>query len=259
MEFISGGAPLAPELAEFFTTVGLPLYQGYGLTETSPVIATNLPRANRIGTVGLPIPGLETRFAEDGELLVRGPCVMQGYYKKPEETRAALSPDGWLATGDIGRLDADGYLMITDRKKELLKTAGGKMIAPAPIENALKSSPFILNAVLVGDRRPYIAALVVPNFVTVQARASEAGLTLSSPQEMAASAWVHDLIESEIKRLTPTLAQFETIKRFALLEREFTFDGGELTFTLKLKRRVIDQRYGDVIERLYAQPAGVRT
>jgi long-chain acyl-CoA synthetase len=259
MEFISGGAPLAPELAEFFTTVGLPLYQGYGLTETSPVIATNLPRANRIGTVGLPIPGLETRIAEDGELLVRGPCVMQGYYKKPEETRAVLSPDGWLATGDIGRLDADGYLIITDRKKELLKTAGGKMIAPAPIENALKSSPFILNAVLVGDRRPYIAALVVPNFVTVQARASESGLKLSSPQEMAASAWVHELIESEIKRLTPTLAQFETIKRFALLEREFTFDGGELTFTLKLKRRVIDQRYGDVIERLYAQPAGVRT
>jgi long-chain acyl-CoA synthetase len=259
MEFISGGAPLAPELAEFFTTVGLPLYQGYGLTETSPVIATNLPRANRIGTVGLPIPGLETRIAEDGELLVRGPCVMQGYFKKPEETRAVLSPDGWLATGDIGRLDADGYLIITDRKKELLKTAGGKMIAPAPIENALKSSPFILNAVLVGDRRPYIAALVVPNFVTVQARASEAGLELSSPQEMAASAWVHNLIESEIKRLTPTLAQFETIKRVALLEREFTFDGGELTFTLKLKRRVIDQRYGEVIERLYAQPAGVRT
>jgi len=259
MEFISGGAPLAPELAEFFTTVGLPLYQGYGLTESSPVIATNLPRANRIGTVGRPIPGLETRIAEDGELLVRGPCVMQGYYKKPEETRAVLSPDGWLATGDIGRLDADGYLIITDRKKELLKTAGGKMIAPAPIENTLKSSPFILNVVLIGDRRPYIAALIVPNFATVQARASEAGLKLSSPQEMAASAWVHDLIESEIKRLTATLAQFETIKRFALLEREFTFDGGELTFTLKLKRRVIDQRYGDVIERLYAQPAGVRT
>jgi long-chain acyl-CoA synthetase len=258
MEFISGGAPLAPELAEFFTTVGLPLFQGYGLTESSPVISTNLPRENHIGTVGRPIPGIETRIAEDGELLVRGPCVMQGYYKKPEETRAVLSPDGWLATGDIGRLDADGYLTITDRKKELLKTAGGKMIAPAPIENALKSSPYILNAVLVGDRRPYIAALIVPNFVTVQARASQAGLKLSSPQEMAGSVWVRDLIESEIKRLTPTLAQFETIKRFALLDREFTFDGGELTFTLKLKRRVIDQRYGEVIERLYAQPSAVR-
>ena len=255
VEFISGGAPLAPELAEFFTTVGLPLYQGYGLTETSPVVATNLPSASHIGTVGRPIPGVEVRTAQDGELLVRGPCVMQGYYKKPEETRAVLSPDGWLATGDIGRLDADGYLVITDRKKELLKTAGGKLIAPAPIENALKSSPFILSAALVGDRRPYIAALIFPNFATVQGRAAQAGVKLTSPQEMVSSSWVHELIEGEVKRLTAHLAQFETIKRFALIDREFTFDGGELTFTLKLKRRVIDQRYGDVIERLYAQPA----
>ena len=258
VEFISGGAPLAPELAEFFTTVGLPLYQGYGLTETSPVVATNLPSACHIGTVGRPISDVEVRTAEDGELLVRGPCVMQGYYKKPEETRAVLSSDGWLATGDIGGLDADGYLSITDRKKELLKTAGGKLIAPAPIENALKSSPFILNAVLIGDRRPYIAALIVPNFATVQPRAAQAGVNLASPKEMVSSAWVRDLIEGEIKRLTANLAQFETIKRFALIEREFTFDGGELTFTLKLKRRVIDQRYSDVIERLYAQPATVQ-
>jgi long-chain acyl-CoA synthetase len=257
VEFISGGAPLAPELVEFFTTVGLPLYQGYGLTETSPVVATNLPSACHIGTVGRPISGVEVRTAEDGELLVRGPCVMQGYYKKPEETRAVLAPDGWLATGDIGQLDADGYLSITDRKKELLKTAGGKLIAPAPIENALKSSPFILSAVLVGDRRPYISALIVPNFATVQARAAQAGVKLASLQEMVSSAWVHELIEGEVKRLTANLAQFETIKRFALIDREFTFDGGELTFTLKLKRRVIDQRYGDVIERLYAQPAPV--
>jgi len=257
VEFISGGAPLAPELAEFFTTVGLPLFQGYGLTETSPVVATNLPSASRIGTVGRPIPGVEVRTAEDGELLVRGPCVMQGYYKKADETRAVLSSDGWLATGDIGHLDADGYLSITDRKKELLKTAGGKLVAPAPIENALKSSPFILSAVLVGDRRPYIAALIVPNFATVQARASQGGVKLASPQEMVSSAWVHDLIEGEIKRLTANLAQFETIKRFALLDRDFTFDGGELTFTLKLKRRVIDQRYAEVIDRLYAQPAPV--
>jgi long-chain acyl-CoA synthetase len=258
MEFISGGAPLAPELAEFFTAVGLPVYQGYGLTESSPVIATNLPGENHIGTVGRPVPGVEARIADDGELLVRGPCVMQGYYKKPEETRAAILPDGWLATGDIGKIDSDGYLTITDRKKELLKTAGGKMIAPAPIENALKSSPYILNAAIVGDRRPYIAALIVPNFATVQARAQQSGIKLSSPQEMVASPWAHDLIEGEIKRLTENLAQFETIKRFALIEREFTFDGGELTFTLKLKRRVIDQRYGEIIEQLYAQPSAVR-
>ena len=258
IEFISGGAPLAPELAEFFTAVDMPLYQGYGLTESSPVIATNLPGENHIGTVGRPIPGVETRIAEDGELLVRGPCVMQGYYRKPEETRAAISPDGWLSTGDIGRLDADGYLTITDRKKELLKTAGGKLIAPAPIENALKSSPYILNAVVVGDRRPYLAALIVPNFATVQARAQQSGVTISSAKQMVASAWVHELIEGEIKRLTLNLAQFETIKRFALLEREFTFDGGELTFTLKLKRRVIDERYREEIERLYAQPSPAR-
>jgi long-chain acyl-CoA synthetase len=257
VEFISGGAPLAPELAEFFTTVGLPLFQGYGLTETSPVVATNLPSANSIGTVGRPVPGVEVRTAEDGELLVRGPCVMQGYYKKPEETRAVLSPEGWLATGDIGHLDENGFLRITDRKKELLKTAGGKLIAPAPIENALKSSPYILSAALVGDRRPYIVALIVPNFATVQARALQEGVKLGSVQEMASSPWVRELIGGEIQRLTANLAQFETIKRFALLDREFTFDGGELTFTLKLKRRVIDERYRDVIERLYAQPAPV--
>jgi long-chain acyl-CoA synthetase len=182
---------------------------------------------------------------------------MQGYYKKPEETREVLSPDGWLATGDIGRLDNDGYLSITDRKKELLKTAGAKMIAPAPLENVLKSSPYISSVALVGDRRPYVVALIVPNFATVEARAAEAGVRISSPQEMVSSAWVHDLIEREIQRLTANLAQFETVKRFALLEREFTFDGGELTFTLKLKRRVIEQRYGDVIERLYTQPSPV--
>jgi long-chain acyl-CoA synthetase len=257
VEFISGGAPLATELAEFFNTVGLPLYQGYGLTETSPVISTNLPGSSRVGTVGRPIAGVEVRIAEDGELLVRGPCVMQGYAKKPEETRAVLSPDGWLATGDIGRIEPDGFLVITDRKKELLKTAGGKLIAPAPIENALKTSPFILNAALVGDRRPYVAALIVPNFATVQARAAQGGVKFNSPQEMVSSAWVHDLIEGEIKRLTSNLAQFETIKRFALIDREFTFDGGELTFTLKLKRRVISERYAGAIERLYAQPSPV--
>jgi long-chain acyl-CoA synthetase len=198
------------------------------------------------------------RIAEDGEILARGPCVMKGYYKRPEDTSAVISPEGWLATGDIGCLDPDGYLIITDRKKELLKTAGGKMIAPAPIENALKSSPYILNAVVVGDRRPYITALIVPNFTSVQARASEAGLKFASPQELIAHPWVHQLIESEIKRLTANLAQYESIKHFALLEREFTFDGGEFTFTLKLKRRVINERYAEIIDRLYAQPSAAR-
>ena len=170
--FISGGAPLARELAEFFTTVGVPVYQGYGLTETSPVIATNVPGANHIGTVGLPIPGIEARIAEDGELQVRGPWSCWATTKSPTKP-AVLSPDGWFSTGDIGHLDHDGYLVITDRKKELLKTAGGKLVAPAPIENALKTSPYIASIVLVGDQRRFISALIVPNFTTVQARARE--------------------------------------------------------------------------------------
>ena len=180
---------------------------------------------------------------------------MMGYYKRPEETREAISPDGWLATGDIGYLDKDGYLVITDRKKELLKTAGGKLVAPAPIENALKTSPYIQNAALVGDKRRFIAALIVPNFTTVEARARQEGVTFASPAELLAHPWAHQLIEAEIARLTASLAQYETIKRFALLERDFTFDGGELTYTLKLKRRVIEKQYADIIESLYAEPS----
>ena len=177
---------------------------------------------------------------------------MKGYYHKPEDTQAVISPDGWFSTGDIGSLN-DGYLTITDRKKELLKTAGGKFVAPAPIENALKSSPYIVGAALVGDRRPYIAALIVPNFATVQARATQEGVKLASPQEMVADPWVRGLIKGEIKRLTANLAQYETIKRFALLDREFTFDGGELTFTMKLKRRIIESRYAELIESMYGE------
>ncbi len=256
--FISGGAPLARELAEFFTAVGLPIMQGYGLTETSPVIATNGVPENRVGTVGRPIRGVEVRIADDGEILVRGPCVMMGYYKRPEETRAAISPDGWFATGDIGHLDADGYLVITDRKKEMLKTAGGKLVAPAPIENALKQSPYILNAAVIGDQRRFIAALIVPNFGAVETRAKEAGLALHSPAEIAASAWTQQLIEAEIARLTGNLAQYESIKRFALIDHDFTFDSGELTYTLKLKRRVIGERYAAIIEALYAEASPVR-
>jgi long-chain acyl-CoA synthetase len=253
--FVSGGAPLAPQLAEFFTAVGLPVSQGYGLTETSPVVTNNIVKPNHIGTVGYPLRDIEVRIADDGEVLVRGPCVMMGYYKKPEETRAAISPDGWLSTGDVGYLDKDGYLVITDRKKDLLKTAGGKLVAPAPIENALKTSPFVSNAALVGDKRRFIAALLVPNFSNIEARASAQGITFKSPAEMAGHPWVHKLIEGEIARLTANLAQYETIKRFVLLDRDFTFDGGELTYTLKLKRRVIEERYADAIGRLYAEPS----
>lgn len=250
--FISGGAPLARELAEFFWAVGVVIYQGYGLTETSPVVSTNGPDANKVGTVGRPIAHVDVRIAEDGEILVRGPCVMLGYYKNLEETRAVLDGDGWLRTGDVGYLDPDGYLVVTERKKDLLKTAGGKFVAPQPIENSLKSSPYILNAAVLGDRRRFVAALIVPHFAHVEARAGENGLRFSSPAELAAHPWVHELIGREIERLTAHLAQYETIKRFALLDHDFTFDTGELTYTMKLKRRVIEERYHDVIERLYA-------
>ena len=199
-----------------------------------------------------PIPNVEVRIAEDGEILVRGPCVMRGYYSKPEETRAALSDDGWLRTGDIGYLDADGFLVVTERKKDLIKTAAGKFVAPQPIENSLKSSPFIQNAAVVGDKRKFVVALVVPHFANVTARAREIGIEFSLPGELAAHPWVRELISQEIQRLTAHLAQYETIKRFALLDHDFSFDSGELTYTMKLKRRVIEERYCEVIEQLYA-------
>ncbi len=253
----SGGAPLSQALAEFYWTVGIPIYQGYGLTETSPIVSSNYPE-NRMGSSGKPIPNVQVRAAEDGEILVKGPCVMQGYYKNPEATREVLTEDGWFRTGDIGHVDKDNYLFITDRKKDLLKTAAGKFVAPQPIENALKTSPYILNAMVIGDRRKFIVALVAPNPVTVSAKAAEQGIRFSSNAEMAAHPWVHSLIDAEIKRLTVHLAQYETIKRFALLPEDFTFDNGSLTFTLKLKRRVVEQQYAGVIESLYADVAEPR-
>src|ERR1019366_2642760 len=231
---------------------GVPVYQGYGLTETSPVVSSNCPSANKVGTVGKPISNVGVRIAEDGEIFVHGPCVMQGYYKKPEETRAVISTDGWLATGDIGHLDADGYLYVTDRKKDLFKTAAGKFVAPQPIENILKVSPLILNAVLVGDARRFIAALIVPNFANVEAAARAQGRAFASHEQLAGDPWVRELIDREVARVNSNLAQYETIKRFALLDHDFTFDGGQLTYTLKLKRRVIDERYASVIDSLYA-------
>jgi long-chain acyl-CoA synthetase len=250
--FSSGGAPLAPELAEFFWSVGITIHQGYGLTETSPVVTANTPAANKVGTVGRPIAHVQLKIADDGEILVKGPNVMQGYYRKPDETREVFTPDGWFRTGDIGRLDEDGYLIITDRKKELLKTAAGKFIAPAPIENTLKTSPYITNAIVVGDKRKFVSVLVVPNFANIEGAARKAGRDFATPAQMPADPWVRDLLSGEIQRLTAPLAQYEKPKRFAILEQDFTYASGELTYTLKMKRRVIEQRYQDVIARLYA-------
>jgi long-chain acyl-CoA synthetase len=256
--FISGGGPLSRELIEFFWAVGVPVYQGYGLTEASPVVSANYPGMNKVGTVGRPIEHVSVRIAEDGEILVQGPCVMKGYYLKPAETSAVISPEGWLATGDIGRLDEDGFLYVTDRKKDLFKTAAGKFVAPQPIENVLKVSPLISNAVLVGDARKFIAALIVPNFANVESAARRAGRTFVSPEKLAADPWVHELIGREVAAVNSKLAQYETIKKFALLDHDFTFDGGQLTYTLKLKRRVIAERYAQIIDELYAEAPQVK-
>jgi long-chain acyl-CoA synthetase len=248
---LSGGAPLSKSLAEFFWAVGIPIYQGYGLTETSPVLTNNYPR-NRVGSSGRPIANVQIRIADDGEILAKGPCVMQGYYKSPESTSAALTEDGWFKTGDIGYLDRDNYLFITDRKKDLLKTAAGKFVAPQPIENTLKTSPYILNAMIVGDQRKFVVALIVINPSTVASKLAQDGLSFSSNAEMAAHPRTYSLIESEVHRLTSNLAQYETIKRFALLPDDFTFASGALTFTMKLKRRVVEQQYHGLIDKLYA-------
>jgi long-chain acyl-CoA synthetase len=240
----------------------MPILQGYGLTETSPVVSASTLKANRIGAVGRPIAGVQVKIAEDGEILVRGNCVMQGYYRKPDATQAAFTPDGWLLTGDIGRLDADDYLFVTDRKKELLKTAGGKYVAPAPIENLLKASPLITNAMVVGDTRKFVSVLVVVNFTGIEAEARKAGREFQTHAQMLTDPWVRDLYTHELERLTAPLAQYEKPKRFALLEKDFTYANGELTYTMKLKRRVIEQRYQDVIARLYAdveEPRPTRT
>jgi long-chain acyl-CoA synthetase len=251
-KFASGGAPLAPEIAEFFWSVGIPVYQGYGLTETSPVISTNYRGHNKVGTVGPAIPNVQIKIAEDGEILVKGPNVMQGYFGKPDQTQAVFTPDGWFMTGDIGRLDSEGYLTITDRKKELLKTAAGKLVAPAPIENTLKSSPFITNAIVVGDKHKFVSVLVVPNVAAIESEARKNSHEFSTPRQMVNDPWVHEFMSREIERLTANLAQYEKPKRFAMIEQDFTYASGELTYTLKLKRRIIERRYQDVIARLYA-------
>jgi long-chain acyl-CoA synthetase len=248
---MSGGAPLSKSLGEFFWAIGIPLYQGYGLTETSPVLTSNYPR-NRVGSSGQPIANVQIRIADDGEILAKGPCVMQGYYKSPESTREAFTDDGWFKTGDIGFLDKDNYLFITDRKKDLLKTAAGKFVAPQPIENCLKASPYILNAMVVGDQRKFVVALLVINPVTVGARLAEEGLNFSSSGEMASHPRTYALIEEEVNRLTVHLAQYESIKRFALLPDDFTFDSGTLTFTMKLKRRVVEKQFNGLIDKLYS-------
>lgn len=249
--FVSGGAPLSPEVCEFFWHAGLPILEGYGLTETSPVIAVNSFAANRAGTVGRPVDGVEVRIAADGEILVRGPNVMKGYFGRPDETAEVLH-DGWLHTGDIGLLDDGGFLKITDRKKEIFKTSGGKYIAPQPLENRLKESPLVANAVIVGANRRFAAALLVPNFEAVAARLGSADGPPDT-KALVADPRLREILAGEVERANEGLAPYETIKKFAVLARDFTIEEDELTPTLKIKRRVIDRRYADVIEGLYRE------
>jgi long-chain acyl-CoA synthetase len=249
--FISGSAPLSPEIASFFYAAGVTILEGYGLTETSPVTNVNLPGGMRIGTVGPPIPGTEIAIAEDGEILVRGPQVMKGYYNRPEATAQVIDADGWFHTGDIGEIDQDGYLRITDRKKDLIVTAGGKNIAPQPIENLVKLSRFVSEAVMVGDRKPYPVVLVVPNFETLEAWARTQGIPTDDRAALIADPRVHARVEEDVMRKLSALARFEQPKKIALLPREFSIERGELTPSMKVKRKIVQEHYADVLESLY--------
>ena len=250
--FVSGAAPLSADIAKFFYSAGLPVIEGYGLTETSPVLTLNPLDRIKLGTVGRAIPGIELKIASDGEILARGPNIMQGYYKLPEATKETIDADGWLHTGDIGEIDSDGYLKITDRKKELLKTAGGKYIAPQPIELAVKRNKFVANAMMYGDRRKFPIIVIVPNFDNLERWALERSLTYGTHAELIGLADVRAKVEREVMSMLPHLAKFETPKKVVLIEKDFTIESGELTPTLKVKRRVVEQHYKDVIDRAYS-------
>lgn len=248
---ITGGAALPDEIFLIFTGAGISIMQGYGLTETSPVISSNNPSAVKVGTVGKPIRNVNVRIANDGEIEVKGPGVMRGYYHKEDATKRVFTDDGWFRTGDIGHTDDEGFLVITDRKKELFKTSGGKYIAPSPIEQMLRASRFISQAVLIGNERKFPAALIVPNFEMLESYAKLKDLDIKTHEEFCHNERILDLFTRQIEAMTQSLAQFEKIKKFALLSRELTVENGELTPTLKVKRRVIDEKYRDLIDEIY--------
>lgn len=250
--FVSGGAPLSRDIAEFFFALGVWILEGYGLTESAPVITVNTFENIKFGTVGRPVPGVEVRIEPDGEIAARGPNIMQGYFRKPSETAEVLK-GGWLYTGDIGHLDEDGYLVITDRKKDLIITSGGKNIAPQPIENSLKQNPYIANAVIVGGTRRFISALIVPDFDKLEAYARTNGITFGTRSDLVKDARVTDFLRKEIDRATPFLASFEKVKKILVLDRDFDLDAGEITPTLKVKRNIIETKYKDLIDSLYKE------
>jgi long-chain acyl-CoA synthetase len=248
--FVSGGAPLAPEINKFFYAAGLTILEGYGLTETSPVIAVNIPTAFRIGTVGKPVPGVEVAIAPDGEILTRGPHVMRGYFNKPTATAEAIDSEGWFHTGDIGEV-RDGFLAITDRKKDIIVTAGGKNIAPQPIENKIKTNKYVSQAVMIGDRRKYPVVLVVPNWDHLEKWATLHNILWTDRAQLLAMPTIHAKMEKEIFGECAELARYEMPKKVGLLEHDFSIERGELTPTLKVKRRVVDKQYKAMIDSLY--------
>ena len=249
--FVTGSAPMSAEIAKFFFAARLPVIEGYGLTETSPVLTLNPFDRPKLGSVGLPVPDVRIKIAPDGEILAKGPNVMQGYYQKPDATREAIDADGWFHTGDIGELDGDGFLKITDRKKDLIKTAGGKYVAPQPIENKVKLNKFVANAVLLGDQRKFPILLIVPNYEQLEPWARERGLPYTTRAELLALPDVKTKIEMEVMGMLRDLARFESPKKIVLLEQDFTIENGELTPTLKVKRRAVEKRYAAQIEAAY--------
>ena len=248
--FVSGGAPLGKELAAWYADIGIRLHEGYGLTETSPVIAINNPRAHKLGTVGRPLPNVNVRIADDNEILVRGPSIFRGYWNRPEETASAFV-DGWFKTGDIGNLDDEGYLSVTDRKKDLLKTSGGKFIAPQPVENTLKLHSMIGTAVVLGDRRKYASVLIAPHFPLLENWARANHISFSSRESLVAHPKVQELYYDIVGEVNRSLARFETLKKILLVPDEFNSIDGTLTPTLKLRRKVIEERYREQIDLLY--------
>ena len=257
--YFSGGAPLGKEMADWFCCMGIPICEGYGLTETSPTISVNRRDAFKLGTVGKPNAIVQVRIAEDGELLVKGAQVFKGYWNMPEETRAAFTPDGWFKTGDIAQMDSDGFISITDRKKGLIKTSGGKFIAPQPIENALKNNVLIAQAAVVGDKRKYASVILSPHFPLLEDWAHANQVNFSSRADLVGNNKVRELYRGIVEDLNKKLAQFETIKKILIVPDEFTVATGEITPTLKLKRRVIEAKYKDQIDDLYQEPHPVET
>lgn len=250
--FISGAAPLSKDIGEFFYAMGLVVMEGYGLTETSPVISVNTFDNVKFGSVGPPIPGVEVKIAEDGEIFAKGPNVMKGYYKMEEETKEVFEGE-WFKTGDIGHLDEEGRLVITDRKKDMIVTAGGKNVAPQPIENLLKTNPYIENALTIGDRRKFISALIVPNFDKIEEYAKFNNILYETLGDLVKNEKILRFMEGEVDRATPNIANYEKVRKISLLERDFEIDKGEMTPTYKVKRNIVEEKYRSAIDAMYKE------